>query len=391
MDLSLLIIHYHTPSLAAECVAALRASLAEADLAALDCEIVLVDNGSDPAGRELLASLPVHLVEPGSNLGYAGGLGLAMERSTGERVVVLNPDVLVTPGCLPRLLEELDGVASSSASAADVVGPRFYLDRQCHCRIPPTEPRTRRWELRSVLADRGQPWTRVARRVWRRHALRHWRAVETFDSISLSGALLAFSRSVWERVGPFDPTLPLYFEEDDWLQRVRRRGLVARYVPAAEAVHLHGRSTAEEPRAAAWFAHSREIFRRRWYGGAFSRVLTRMEPGAELRLPWPCTATCAPDGRPRLPLSGISSGPSPASSNPGWVELSPSPRGFPAAALFLRDVSSPAGCWELPESVWCDLAPGTYRLQWVDGRGREGVARSFTRPARVEAVPEEAP
>lgn len=366
MDLSIILVHYHTPALAAEAVARLRESLDEPALRGLASEIVLVDNGSDAAGRELLASLPARRIDPGTNLGYAGGLCRGMEETRGERVVGLNPDVLVGEGCLARLLDEL------SAGAA-VAGPRFFLDRGGRFVIPPTERRTRSWEVLSALADRGAPWTRPARRIWRRHAQRHWRATEPLRTPALSGALLAFSRETWRRAGPFDATLPLYFEEDDWLRRVRRCGLETRYVPDATAVHLHARSTAAEPRAARWFAESRRQFRRRWYGRLFTRMLERLEPGPELVQPWPRPAPRAADGRPRLELAGAG-----ARTAGGWIELSLSPRGFPAAA---RRLDVPPAVWEMPEDLWTALDSGTYSLAWVDDAGEERGRWSFAKPA----------
>lgn len=366
MDLAIILVHYHTPGLAAESVAALRRSLGEPALAGVSSEIVLVDNGSDAAGRRLLDSLPVRRIEAGGNLGYGGGVNRGVEETRAERSVVLNPDVLVEPGCLARLLAELD-------DGAAVVGPRFYLDRGRRFRIPPTEPRTRLWELFSCLADRGDPWTPRTRRVWRRHARRHWLAEMPLRSPSLSGALLAFSRGTWEAAGPFDESLRLYFEEDDWLKRVTRLGLETRYVPAAEAVHLHGRSTRVEPRAAVWFAESRRLFRRRWYGRGFSALLRRIEPGPELRLPWPGRAPTTEDGRPVLP----------AGEGPRWLELSPSPRGFPAAGRgpSARGEDGGSGPWEMPEDLWRELNPGTYCLGWVDERGRELEELSFVKPS----------
>jgi GT2 family glycosyltransferase len=161
MDLAIILVHYHTPELAAEAVEALRRSLGEPALAGISSEIVLVDNGSDTAGRELLDALPVRRIDPGCNLGFGGGINRGVVETVAERSVVLNPDVLVEPGCLTGLLAELE-------TGAAVAGPRFYLDRGRRFRIPPTEPRTRLWELFTSLADRGAPWTPRARRVWRR-------------------------------------------------------------------------------------------------------------------------------------------------------------------------------------------------------------------------------
>src|SRR5205807_2507113 len=73
MRLAIVIVHYHTPALAAEAVAALAADLAGAGIADDIADLVLVDNGSDAAGREILERLPVRRLDPGENLGYAGG------------------------------------------------------------------------------------------------------------------------------------------------------------------------------------------------------------------------------------------------------------------------------------------------------------------------------
>jgi N-acetylglucosaminyl-diphospho-decaprenol L-rhamnosyltransferase len=374
MDLAIILVHYHTPELAAEAVEALRRSLGEPALTGVSAEIVLVDNGSDPAGRQLLDSLPVRRIDPGRNLGYGGGVNRGVEETAGERLVVLNPDVLVQEACLGRLLRELE-------CGAAVAGPRFYLDRARSFLIPPTERRSRSWELLSTLADRGRLWSRTARRVWRRHAQKHWTATEPIPSPSLSGALLAFSRESWRSAGPFDDQLPLYFEEDDWLKRVWLRGLETRYVPAAEAIHLHGQSTAEEPRSARWFAASRVRFRRRWYGLLFSRLLARLEHRTGSPQPWPARAPLDPSGRPWLPLDIDEADP-----GGGWLELASSPRGFPAAAHLLKrmDPGASKARWGMPEELWRELQPGTYRMQWVDNRGRERGQWCLIKPPAAE-------
>src|SRR5579885_461064 len=102
MRLAIVLVHYHTPELAAEAVAALQADLAQSGLSE-QAELLLVDNGSDPAGRKLLESLPVRLVDPGENLGYAGGVNRGVAESRAAAVVLMNPDVLVLPGCLGAL------------------------------------------------------------------------------------------------------------------------------------------------------------------------------------------------------------------------------------------------------------------------------------------------
>lgn len=328
MRLAVILVHYHTPELAAAAVEALRADLAGTGI---EVEWRLVDNGSDEAGRALLAALPVERIDPGTNLGYAGGVNLGAERSTAEVMVLMNPDVIVQPGCVPALLDAL-------AAGADVAGPRFWWDRGRRLLQPPSEVRARREELARVLAGKSPTWAERARRRWRRHARRHWEAREPLASFSLSGSLLALRRPAWEAVGPFDAGYRLYFEETDWLLRAERRGLAGRYVPAAGAVHLYSQSADREPRAAGWFEESARRFRRRWYGPRFTGLLE----GLDRRLPRRvAVASGIPPGGLRLPQE--------PSAYPLWVEVSPDPLGFPAAAE--RLATPPDGPWDLPAEI----------------------------------------
>jgi N-acetylglucosaminyl-diphospho-decaprenol L-rhamnosyltransferase len=360
MRLAVILVHYHTPDLAAAAVEALQA-----DVSGIETEWLLVDNGSDEAGRARLASLPVERIDPGENLGYAGAVNLGIRRSRADVFLILNPDVLVLPGCVPALLDALRGGAA-------VAAPQSYWDRGRRMLLPPTERRTRRDESLAFLAGQGERWAEIARARWRRHARLHWEAREPLASHSLSGSLLALQRAAWERVGPFDEGFRLYFEETDWLLRAAALGLPGRYVPQAEAVHLHSQSAAAEPRAQTWFEQSAHRFRRKHYGAAFTAALE----GAARRLPGPgAVRGPAPPASPvetairELDLAA------PAFANaryPLWMEVSPNPGGFPAAAERLE--SRPDRPWRLPAEVDERLPPGRWRLQVSDAGGSE-VAR----------------
>lgn len=349
MRVAVILIHYYTPELAADAVKAVRA-----DLAGIESELLVVDNGSDAAGRALLESLPARRIDPGSNLGYAGGVNLGVARSTAsdpaDTVIVMNPDVLVFPGCVPTLLDRL-------RAGAAVAGPAFFWDRGKRMILPPAEERTRRGEMLALLAARGEDWAARARRRWRRHARKHWEARAPIASYALSGSLLAIRRDAWEQVGPFDEGFRLFFEETDWLLRARREGLRSEYVPGAEAVHLYSQSAAREPRSQQWFEESARRFRRLHYGGWFARgveSLYRRLP----RRPGP--------GLPILTERGLDL-PREA-AYPLWVEVSPTPAGFPATA---ERIDAPSGVWTLPEEIAERMPGGTWYVRVTDREGRE--------------------
>lgn len=372
---SVVLVHYRAGRLAARAVAAVHADLAAAGLAG---EVLVVDNGGDDDDRAALAGLPARLLDPGENLGFAGGVDLGAAEARGETLVLMNPDVLVLPGCLGALAAEL-------AAGADVAGPRFWWDSGRRVLLPPAEARGRLDELLAALAAGGGRWQRIARARWRRHARRHWRAERPLASFALSGALLAVRRAAWERVGPFDTAYRLYFEETDWLARAAGRGLVARYVPAAEAVHLHGESARREPRAAAWFEESARRFRRRHLGRATAAVVERLAAAAGRRAEGRAarvpaagggagTGSGATSGAASAELAAAATVPAAEidlrpwlAAGPLWVEVSPLERGFPAGAERLAPPL--AARWSLPAEVRSRVdAPLVARLVADSGR-----------------------
>jgi GT2 family glycosyltransferase len=361
MRLAVILVHYHTPELAADAVAALRADVATAGI---DAEWLLVDNGSDAAGRARLDSLPVRRLAPGTNLGYAGGVNLGVSRSTAEAIIAMNPDVLVLPGCVPALLGRLQ-------AGAAVAGPAFFWDRGRRMLLPPAESRSRRQELLAVLAGRSERWAARARRRWRRQARRHWEARAPLPSHALSGGLLAIRRDAWEQVGPFDEGFRLFFEETDWLLRARRRGLRSEHVPRAQAVHLYNRSAALEPEARRWFEESARRFRRLHYGARFTSALEALDRGLPHRhRPLP----------PALPVEGFEL---PREGRyPLWVELSPTPLGFPAAA---ERIAGPGTSWRLPAEVAPRIAGEPWFLQIADRNGTEILRGSLDSGAGRDA------
>ncbi len=92
MDLSIVLVHYHTPALVAEAVAALRQDL---EISGLTAQMILVDNGSAPEDRPALQALGLTWIDPGGNTGYAGGVNRGVAAAEAPFVVVMNPDVLV--------------------------------------------------------------------------------------------------------------------------------------------------------------------------------------------------------------------------------------------------------------------------------------------------------
>jgi N-acetylglucosaminyl-diphospho-decaprenol L-rhamnosyltransferase len=338
--MDVVIVHHHAADAVRDAVEALRE---DAHRSALPLHVIVADNGSTPDERALLHSLPVAHLDVGRNAGYAGAINAAFPHTRSDCVVVMNEDVQVLPGCLGALREALQ----SGAAAA---GPELYWDRDCTLLLPCTEERTRRNELLRTRATRSLAALERARAAWRSHARRHWRSGEPVATASLSGAMIAFRRDTWEAVGPFDDAFRLYYEENDWLLRVAAAGLRSLYVPAAKAIHLHSPTSGQSAERRQWEAESFVRFGNRHYGERFMRRLLLVGGRERVVPPWPA-AELPPD------------------AGPFWLEVSPSPLGFPAATM------RPAGPLPRMQHV-----TGPLYLQLVDDDGRELWSAEATTP-----------
>lgn len=355
-SIDVVIVHHHAATAAARAVKSLNASLSES---AMSLRIFVADNGSTAEERKLLASLPVTVIDVGRNAGYAGAINLAMSHTDADVVVVMNEDVTLTSRCL----RELHAALSRGAAVA---GPRFYWSDDRSFMLPCTELRTREAELAKVEAMRDPLRLHQVRTDWRRHARATWSAVDPVETISLSGAMIAFTREAWTKVGPFDDEFILYFEEDDWLHRVREAGLKSVCVPTAEAIHHHDPGSAQSAERQRWERESFQRFGVRYYGESFMQKLTAAsaEPAVppvwrELPFPTASISVCA-DGH-----SGI------------WIELTPSPFGFPAASF--RYASELKSLSDLT-AIFPEHLQGGFFVQIVDDAGCELESFRVTLP-----------
>ena len=350
IPISAIVVHYRTPALLEAAVDALHR---DARASGFEMHVVVVDNGACSEGpaeypqRLDPKRVPATIIEPTSNLGYAGGLNRGARGQVGDVLLMMNADVVVEPGCLQALVHAL--------ADAEIAGPRLFWDRGCRLMLPPQQIRTRAAELDAAWAERSVIWGRSYRQRWRRRARAFWSAREPAPCFELTGALLAVRRDFWERVGPFDESYRLYFEETDWLLRAQALGGRAVLAPAARAFHAYDQSARRAPRAQMWFEESMARFRRRRYGTWFAALLWLLEQ-APRRFADPAPL---PDGRLQVRSDGET-----------WIEVTPLPLGVPAAGCRLDDGAGPAD-FELPE----DVVEGARAELWV--QASDGACRDL--------------
>jgi N-acetylglucosaminyl-diphospho-decaprenol L-rhamnosyltransferase len=258
---SLLVVNYRSASLAAEAIRTAREASSQT------LQTVVVDNSQDGSEVEALRRVADVVIAAPRNLGYAGGINRGRPACDGEIIIVSNPDVRFAPSAIDIL----------SATDAAVAGPALFWDDACRWMLPPAELHTRGEIGLRVLATYSGGFARLRSR--RRFLARvaFWSLDRPTRVRALSGAVMAIRAAAFDAAGGFDERFPLYFEENDFLRRVRGDVL---YLPTARCRHLYNQSAGASPEAASLYAQSERLYLGKWGGSVMRRLEREQAPGA---------------------------------------------------------------------------------------------------------------
>jgi N-acetylglucosaminyl-diphospho-decaprenol L-rhamnosyltransferase len=264
--ISLLVVNYRSAALAAEAIRSAR------EATAAELHVVVVDNSCDDAEANQLGQHADVLLTPAHNLGYAAAINAGRAHCRGEVMVVCNPDVVFGTRSIDAMITALGD------HRAAVAGPALFWDDAHTWILPPSELHTAAEKLGEALASRSGLFAR--RRDRRRIAarLRFWSLTSTVEARAISGAVMAIRAADFDAIGGFDERFPLYFEENDFLRRIRERRKRIVYVPTARCRHLYNQSAAADiAHATTAYAESELRYLRKWHGRAITSGLKRIE------------------------------------------------------------------------------------------------------------------
>lgn len=163
-----------------------------------DAEMIVVDNPHPTwghAGADLVSlyTRGVSVIRPDENLGFGGGNNLGVDRCRADIICLLNPDVVIAPGDLPRL------VSLARDHPDDVIAP--------------------------VLLNDDGTVQEMGGRISRDGTTRPIRATTGPDADYASAACWVMFRERFVELGGFDPVYhPAYYEDVDFTLRLQRAG-----------------------------------------------------------------------------------------------------------------------------------------------------------------------
>jgi hypothetical protein len=226
--LSIVIVTYNSRNEIDACLASLTQARP-----VVDHEIVVVDNaspdGTATAVRERWPS--VRVLDAGGNVGFARANNAGIRATSGELILLLNPDTVAPPGAVDTLVARLDARPDAAVAGPRLVDGHGRAELSFGRMISPLA------ELRQKVLVVGHDRGVAAISAWVERATRVARDVDW-----VSGACLLVRRADADAAGLLDERYFMYAEDVDFCAAIRARGRKILFTPDAEVVHLRGRS-----------------------------------------------------------------------------------------------------------------------------------------------------
>jgi len=241
-------------------------------------QVIVVDNGStDGSALAIRERFPGVLVdEAGENLGFARGVNRGAAHASADYLLLLNPDTIVLPGSLDRLLRFAVEHPQFGVFGGRTLRPDGTTDPSSCWGAPSI------WSLICFATGLSTAFKRS--RVFDPESLGSWdRDTQRIVPI-VTGCLLLVSRTDWERVGGMDESFFLYGEDAEFAMRTRRAGLTSVIVPDAVIVHeVGGSSSSSGLKMSLVMAGKVTLLQRTWSRSAARSGTTLLVCGSGVR------------------------------------------------------------------------------------------------------------
>jgi GT2 family glycosyltransferase len=236
MKLSIVIICWNDLKVITECLRSIFDGTHSTEF-----EVLVSDNGStDGSVQFVRENYPaVKIVENGANLGFAKGNNAGIRQTTGDYVLILNPDTIIHDGSLDRWIAFADRHPNVGGFGCRVQNP----DGSYQISSRPFPTIGRYWIAALGLRFLGRLSERFVSDQypgWKGDSERNvdW---QSGCCVMLRGGLLR------QQLRGFDEQFFYHFEEVDLCKRVWDSGSSIRYTPEASITHLGGQSVGRFP------------------------------------------------------------------------------------------------------------------------------------------------
>ncbi len=205
-----------------------------AENTALEYEVIIVDNGSQDRVVEMVEQeFPgVRLMQNQSNEGFTKPMNQAMRAGTGRYLCQLNPDTLILPGAIDRLVDFMD-----THPEVGICGPKV-LNRDLTLQKPCRRGESRPWAVISYFTGLARLFPESP--LFGQYLMSYLDEDQIHPVAGVSGSCMLIRKEVVEQIGYLDELFFAYQEDADYCLRARQAGWEVYYMPEAQIIHYGG-------------------------------------------------------------------------------------------------------------------------------------------------------
>lgn len=232
MKLSVVIVNYNVKYFLEQC---LRSVVRAGE--GLAMEVFVVDNNSVDGSVEMVQEKfpEVRLIANKENTGFSRANNQAIRVTTGEYVLLLNPDTVVEEDTFRKVVAFMDEHPDTGGLGVRMIdGSGKFL------------PESKRGLPTPAVAFYkifGLSYLFPKSKTFGRYHLGYLDADKVHEVDVLSGAFMLLRRSVLEKIGLLDEDFFMYGEDIDLSYRIQQSGSKNYYFPETRIIHYKGEST----------------------------------------------------------------------------------------------------------------------------------------------------
>lgn len=264
MKLSIVIVNYNVEHFLEHCLLSVRKAIKN-----IDAEIFVVDNNSvDSSVNMLKNKFPeVKLIENKENVGFAKANNQAIRISTGEYVLLLNPDTVVEEDTFTKCLSFMDSHIDAGGLGVKMIDGQGKILKESKRGFPtPWVCFCKMTGLASIFPNSKK---------YCGYYMGHLPYTETNQVYILAGAFMLIRKKTLDEVGLLDETFFMYGEDIDLSYRITKAGWKNYYFADTSIIHYKGESTKKGSLNYVYtFYNAMDIFAKKHLSGGQTKIFS---------------------------------------------------------------------------------------------------------------------
>lgn len=232
MKLSIVIVNYNVEHFLEHCLYSVRKALKD-----IEAEVFVVDNDSvDGSIAMIKQKFPeVKLIENKENTGFAKANNQAIRISSGEYVLLLNPDTVVEEDTFKKCLDFMDNHQDAGGLGVKMVNGQGKILKESKRGFPTP------WICFCKMSGLSKIFLHSKR--YCGYYMGNLSYNETNEVDILAGAFMMIRKKCLDKIGLLDETFFMYGEDIDLSYRITKGGYKNYYFADTRIIHYKGEST----------------------------------------------------------------------------------------------------------------------------------------------------